>query len=89
RTTHQAIAKNEGTLCLHHLEDITPSYVKTLAIWRERFNHNLEKVRQFGLDERFIRKWNYYKSYCEGAFKTHNISVAQAVFSKPNNTLIN
>ena len=80
----QAIAQT-GKLCLFDYEDITPSYVKTLAIWRGNFNQNLAQVRSLGFDERFIRKWNYYKSYCEAAFHMRNISVVQAVFTRPNN----
>ncbi len=80
----EAIAQT-GKLCLFDYEDITPSYVKTLYTWRENFNHNLDQVRTLGFDEKFIRKWNYYKSYCEAAFHMRNISVAQAVFTRPNN----
>lgn len=74
-----------GTLCLYDYEDITPYYVKTLALWRENFNSRGREVIGLGFDEKFIRKWNYYWSYCEAAFKTRNISVAQAVYSRPNN----
>jgi cyclopropane-fatty-acyl-phospholipid synthase len=43
-------------------------------------------VRQFGFDEVFIRKWNYYLSYCEAAFAMRNINVMQMVYVRPNNT---
>jgi len=39
-----------------------------------------------GFDEKFIRKWNYYLSYCEAAFDMRNISVMQIVYTFPNNT---
>ncbi len=81
---HQALNQT-GTLNLFHYEDITAHYVKTLAFWREKFNAQGEKVRALGFNEAFQRKWNYYLSYCEAAFKTRNISVAQAVFTRPNN----
>ncbi len=83
-----AIQKNmnrSGTLNLFDFEDITPSYVKTLLVWQENFNANLEKVHALGFDDAFIRKWNYYFCYCAGAFNMRNISVAQAVFSRYNN----
>ena len=38
-----------------------------------------------GFDERFIRKWNYYLQYCEAAFTMRNISVVQAIYTRPNN----
>jgi cyclopropane-fatty-acyl-phospholipid synthase len=59
--------------------------VKTLNIWQQRFQDRLADVRKLGFDERFIRKWNYYFSYCQAAFDMRNISVVQAVYTRPNN----
>jgi cyclopropane-fatty-acyl-phospholipid synthase len=42
-------------------------------------------VQALGFDDRFIRKWNLYLQYCEAAFATRNISVIQAVYTRPNN----
>jgi len=84
RAIQEAIAKT-GNLCLYDYDDMTPSYVKTLSIWRDNFNEKIDEVRASGFDDQFIRKWNYYKSYCEAAFKMRNISVAQAVFTRSNN----
>lgn len=77
--------RKTGTLALFDFEDMTPHYAKTLAEWGSNFNSNLEKVKELGFSSSFIRKWNYYFSYCEAAFYMRNISVAQAVFSRPNN----
>lgn len=77
--------RRTGQLCLLDYEDMTPHYVKTLALWRDNFQAKANEIRSQGFDESFIRKWNYYFSYCEAAFKTRNISVAQAVFTRPNN----
>ena len=74
-----------GDLFLHNLEDLGTSYVRTLHIWWEKFNAQLPAVRTLGFDERFIRKWNYYLQYCEAAFASRNISVVQAVYTRPNN----
>ncbi len=74
-----------GDLGLHAYEDMTPFYARTLSIWREAFNQNSDAVKALGFDEKFMRKWNYYLSYCEAAFSMRNISVAQAVFTRPNN----
>ena len=74
-----------GDLFLHDLEDFGSSYARTLhALW-ENFNSQLTAVRALGFDERFIRKWNYYLQYCEAAFASRNISVLQAVYTRPNN----
>lgn len=74
-----------GDLHLHHLEEMGLHYARTLARWRENFNHQLDAVFAQGFDERFIRKWRYYLTYCEAAFRLRNITVVQAVYTRPNN----
>ena len=70
-------------LRLFHLEDITPHYAKTLREWRHRFFANIEKVRQMGYPETFIRMWEYYLCYCEGGFAERYIGDVQMLFAKP------
>lgn len=77
---------NTGDLTLVDLKDLGLHYAKTLSIWRDQFNANLKEAKELGFDERFIRKWNYYLSYCEGAFEMRNIHVMQLVYTRPNNT---
>lgn len=72
-------------LHLHHLEDIGLNYAKTLSLWRDQFHENLERVKSIGLTDTFIRKWDYYLSYCEAAFLMRNISTVQVVYTRPNN----
>jgi cyclopropane-fatty-acyl-phospholipid synthase len=79
------ILNRSGNLFLHDLEDLGASYTRTLHAWWERFNAQLAAVRALGFDEGFIRKWNYYLQYCEAAFASRNISVVQAVYTRPNN----
>jgi cyclopropane-fatty-acyl-phospholipid synthase len=74
-----------GDLFLHHLEDMGASYATTLRRWWETFNSKLDQVDAIGFDARFIRKWNYYLQYCEAAFASRNISVVQAIYTRPNN----
>jgi cyclopropane-fatty-acyl-phospholipid synthase len=74
-----------GELFLHNLRDIGNSYARTLKIWRNEFNARLDEVKELGFDHEFIRKWNYYLAYCEAAFAMRNISVVQAVYTRPNN----
>lgn len=74
-----------GDLFLHDLEDLGGSYARTLRLWWDRFNSRVADVHALGFDERFVRKWNYYLQYCEAAFATRNISVVQAVYTRPNN----
>lgn len=81
---NQAVNRT-GDLFLHDLEDIGSSYARTLHAWWERFNARVADVRALGFDARFMRKWNYYLQYCEAAFASRNISVVQAVYTRPNN----
>ena len=74
-----------GDLFLHGLEDLGAGYARTLREWHENFNKCLSQVREQGFSEEFIRKWNYYMKYCEAAFASRNISVVQAVYTRPNN----
>jgi len=80
-----AMLQHRGDLFPHDLEDLGASYARTLHVWWENFNAQLAAVRALGFDERFIRKWNYYLQYCEAAFANRNISVVQAVYTRPNN----
>lgn len=77
---------NTGNLTLVDLKDIGLHYAKTLSIWRDQFNKNLTEVKKLKFDDHFIRKWNYYFSYCEAAFEMRNINVMQMIYSRPNNT---
>ncbi|MCA9400973.1 MAG: class I SAM-dependent methyltransferase [Candidatus Omnitrophica bacterium] len=87
-TAIQNAVNSTGDLILYHYEDITPHYAKTLRLWRDRFNRELSFENKLNLSQGFIRKWNYYLSYCEAAFTMRNISVAQAVFTRANNQMI-
>lgn len=73
-----------GSLLLS-IEDLGLSYTSTLRMWFDTFNARAAEVRALGFDDRFIRKWNYYLQYCEAAFAMRNISVVQAIYTRPNN----
>ena len=75
-----------GDLNLLDYEDMAPHYALTLRIWRDNFESSLDAVRGLGFDDAFVRKWRYYLCYCEAAFGTRHITVAQAVYSRPDNT---
>jgi cyclopropane-fatty-acyl-phospholipid synthase len=74
-----------GEMTLMNLKEMGLHYAQTLRMWREKFNENLDEVKALGFDDKFIRKWNYYFSYCEAAFDMRNISVMQMVYTRPNN----
>jgi len=50
------------------IEDIGPHYARTLHDWRERFFARIDEVRELGFSKEFIRMWDFYLCYCEGAF---------------------
>lgn len=82
------VLRKTGDLFLHDLDDLGADYAATLSAWHRNFNGCLDRVKELGFDEPFIRTWNYYLKYCEAGFSTRNISVVQAVYTRPNNTLL-
>jgi cyclopropane-fatty-acyl-phospholipid synthase len=52
-------------------------YARTLVAWARRFESGLPEVRRLGFDERFIRMWRYYLSYCRAGFSAGRIDVMQ------------
>ena len=58
------------------------SYANTLKDWRERFESVSQDVRLQGFDERFVRMWRYYLTYCETGFRFGRTDVGQLVLCK-------
>ena len=46
---------------------------------------NVDAVRALGYDERFLRIWTYYLSYCEAAFAIRSLRDVQLVLSRSFN----
>ncbi len=76
-------ARRATDLRTTHVEDLTPHYAETLRRWRSRMLHNLPRMRALGLDDRFLRMWEFYLCYCEGGFEERSIGLLQAVYEKP------
>ena len=72
-------------LQLLHLQDIGLHYATTLRKWRGRFFTHLDAVRALGYPDSFIRLWEFYLCYCEGAFLERNIGNVQMLLAKPRN----
>ncbi|MBI1770425.1 MAG: class I SAM-dependent methyltransferase [Bacteroidetes bacterium] len=70
---------------LFDMKDIGLHYARTLRMWFDAFNEKLVEVKKLGMDDRFIRKWNYYLQYCEAIFRQRHISVVQLIYTRPNN----
>ena len=80
-----AAAARVSDLRLTHLEDIGPSYARTLAEWRRRFERQCAEVRELGYPKAFIRLWRYYLCYCEAGFRERSIGDAQLLFARRAN----
>lgn len=70
-------------LRLVHLEDITPHYATTLRHWREALYANSKEIQALGYTEEFLRLFEWYLVYCEGAFQERAIQDVQYVFCRP------
>ena len=44
----------------------------------------LDRVRDLGYSEEFIRMWQYYLCYCEGAFIERSIGNVQMLMMRPD-----
>jgi cyclopropane-fatty-acyl-phospholipid synthase len=78
-------AARAGRLRLLNLEDFGDSSALTLRHWRQRFLARREQARALGLDERFLRYWEFYLCYCEGGFLEHATSDVQLLLAAPGN----
>ncbi len=84
---NEAIHTTSG-MVMTDLKDLGNSYARTLKCWREAFNARQNDILSLGFDPRFLRKWNYYFSYCEAAFAQRHISAVQVLYSRPNNPVL-
>ena len=78
-----SVARNTDMRLLG-LEDIGLHYATTLNRWRENFFACLPEVRQQGFSDTFVRMWEFYLCYSEGAFLERAISDVQILFAKPS-----
>ena len=66
------------------VEDIGPHYAETLRRWHGRFFDRIDRVREMGFSEEFIRMWQYYLCYCEGGFIERSIGNVQMLMMRPD-----
>jgi len=65
------------------MQEIGFDYAKTISVWRKRFFAKLDQTLALGFDDTFIRMWDFYLSYCQGAFSERVIGASQILFAKP------
>jgi len=63
------------------IESLRMHYAMTLDRWAERFEVNVNKVREL-YGERFVRMWRLYLRSCAASFRYSGLSIYQILFSK-------
>jgi cyclopropane-fatty-acyl-phospholipid synthase len=77
------LISDKTDMVVSHLEDFGLHYARTIQDWRVKFNLSFADLKKRGYDERFRRLWNFYLSYCEGAFLERSISVVHLLADRP------
>jgi cyclopropane-fatty-acyl-phospholipid synthase len=83
----ESIAKAvAGTqLQINGVEEIGFGYARTLREWRENVERNVDRIRSLGYDDRFLRLWHFYLTYCEAGFAIRSLRDMQIVLSHSAN----
>jgi cyclopropane-fatty-acyl-phospholipid synthase len=79
------VLTEQTSFIIKEVESIGPHYALTLERWKESFLANSEKIIGLGFPETFIRRWEYYFTYCQTGFAQHYIDDLQIVLSRPRN----
>jgi cyclopropane-fatty-acyl-phospholipid synthase len=70
-------------LTLTRRDEIGPHYAETLRRWRANLHAAEDELGALGYDERFVRLWDFYLSYCEAGFEEGYLGDAQLLFVAP------
>lgn len=76
-------ASRATDLSLVDLTDFGLHYAETLRRWRTRLDDRHDEALGLGLDESFLRLWDFYLAYCEAGFEERQVSVVQLVLDRP------
>ena len=60
--------KKYTNLIFGELDDITEHYVTTLQLWRKNFFDKIDKIKDLGFSNSFVKLWEFYFVYCEAGF---------------------
>ncbi len=73
--------------CVLDVENLRLHYSKTLDLWAENYERDIDQVREM-FDEAFVRRWRLFLTDSAAEFKNGNIRLFQVLFSNGlNNTL--
>ena len=70
-------------LIFGQVEHFGLDYARTLDCWRKTLLAKRREIVRLGYDDSFLRKWDYYFSYCMAGFEARIIDLAQLVVEKP------
>lgn len=76
-----------GGFTVLDVENLRLHYARTCEHWLERFEQNLNQVREM-FDEFFIRAWRLYLSGCIANFNIGSLQLFQVVFSRSANNMV-
>ena len=78
------LAEEEGRLFITRDVQLASRIGELSCLIRSRdLDEQIEEVKGMGFSERFIRMWEYYLCYCEGAFQERYIGDVQMLLTKP------
>ena len=80
--THLLTLVNKAGFDIVQTDWFGHSYAETLRLWRHKFDLVTREVQGQGFDERFVRMWRYYLSYCETGFLFGRTDVGQLLLTK-------
>jgi cyclopropane-fatty-acyl-phospholipid synthase len=63
------------------VENLRLHYARTLDLWADNFERNVEKVREM-FDDVFVRMWRLYLHCASAGFKYGELRLYQVLFSK-------
>ncbi|HEU5308692.1 MAG TPA: class I SAM-dependent methyltransferase, partial [Acidimicrobiia bacterium] len=66
-----------------HEDDIGLHYGETLRRWRRNLTDARDDLHALGFDETFVRRWEFYFSYCEAAFEERYVRDVQLLYTAP------
>ena len=87
--TLQEIVKEMGKtgFSVLDVENLRLHYAKTLEMWAENFEGNIEKIRKL-FDERFVRQWRLFLNSTATGFKYGNSRLFQILISNGLNNAL-
>lgn len=79
----RAVARTR--LQINGVEEIGFGYARTLREWRHNVSQHIDRIHELGYDDRFLRIWMFYLSYCEAGFAIRSLRNMQIILTHSAN----